>query len=267
MKVNDSGDLVTNGVRCRTTIKGRVNAALSWTGENMTEINRRTLVKGAAWSVPVIAAAAAAPLASASPNPTTPWNLHVEASCSGLIGITSGGGFILTNTGSEPIPAGTTFQWIEQYDITGEAIWRTVSKTWVDTRLSWRPTDSGGFVTSAWSKWTTDDPWWALIKTDSKKRTVTYVVPEGGFPPGFTATIGWQTALMHSTFTASFTFISGNGGAIEGDESVSFTPRLIAGCHVEEPRTMSDAELERIMPGLTPEELDELRKALALQTP
>lgn len=36
------------------------------------QVSRRTIVKGAAWSVPVIAAAAAAPLAAASTTPGTP---------------------------------------------------------------------------------------------------------------------------------------------------------------------------------------------------
>ncbi|WP_102194358.1 hypothetical protein [Microbacterium aurantiacum] len=44
-------------------------------------VSRRTLVKGAAWSLPVIAVAAATPLASASVVPT--WNATVTADCSG----------------------------------------------------------------------------------------------------------------------------------------------------------------------------------------
>lgn len=42
-------------------------------------VSRRTLVKGAAWSLPVIAVAAATPLASAS----VAWNATVTADCSG----------------------------------------------------------------------------------------------------------------------------------------------------------------------------------------
>lgn len=37
----------------------------------MTELNRRTLLKGAAWSVPVVAIAASVPLAAASTVPVT----------------------------------------------------------------------------------------------------------------------------------------------------------------------------------------------------
>lgn len=44
-----------------------------------TGVSRRTLVKGAAWSLPVIAVAAATPFASAS----VAWNATVTADCSG----------------------------------------------------------------------------------------------------------------------------------------------------------------------------------------
>ena len=43
--------------------------------------NRRTAIKGAAWAVPVIAAAVAAPMASASVVPD--WNATVSGNCSG----------------------------------------------------------------------------------------------------------------------------------------------------------------------------------------
>ncbi|MDR6868368.1 hypothetical protein J2Y69_002984 [Microbacterium resistens] len=234
----------------------------------MAEVSRRSVVKGAAWSVPVIAAAVAVPTATASPE-VIPWNLQVEGSCSGLIGITSGGGFILTNTGSEPIPGGTVFAWTEQYDVTGELIWRSLSKSWVDndTGLTWWDRSSDGFTFSRWSSWTSDDPWWAVIKTDRKSRTVTYVVPAEGFAPGARVSTGWQTALMHSTFSAKFVFTSGNGGAITGDESVEFRPNLIVGCNVQDPKSLSDEELAVLAPDLSAEELETLKQEIARQTP
>lgn len=104
------------------------------TEENTTApsgFSRRTLVKGAAWSLPVIAVAAATPLASAS---TVTWNATVTSFCSndydisvltgivgaglvgtvetalGLLGITAGAtrGFTVTATTGD-IPAGTQY--------------------------------------------------------------------------------------------------------------------------------------------------------------
>lgn len=104
------------------------------------DLARRTLVKGAAWSVPVIAAAVATPLASASGE----WNGEVTANCSGhysldlltaLLGEVGLGGvsaavlslvtpllaalglqdgaersFTIEATETEPIPIGTVYE-------------------------------------------------------------------------------------------------------------------------------------------------------------
>lgn len=66
-------------------------------------ITRRTMVKGAAWSAPVVAAAVALPLAAAST--TDIGAFSVGGNC-GLPGET-GAGFDLI-AGSGPVPAGTT---------------------------------------------------------------------------------------------------------------------------------------------------------------
>lgn len=66
---------------------------------------RRTLIKGAAWSVPVLALAVAAPAAAASLVDIGPYTLI--GSC-GILGI-QGPGFILTASASAPIPVGTSF--------------------------------------------------------------------------------------------------------------------------------------------------------------
>lgn len=47
------------------------------------EINRRKVVKGAAWSIPVIAAAVAAPSAAASGDPVAGWDVGITGTCSG----------------------------------------------------------------------------------------------------------------------------------------------------------------------------------------
>lgn len=65
--------------------------------------SRRAVVKGAAWSVPVIAAAVAAPAASASTSELGA--LQLNGSC-GVLGVL-GPGFTLTASATAPIPAGT----------------------------------------------------------------------------------------------------------------------------------------------------------------
>ncbi|MBP2411539.1 hypothetical protein JOF48_000338 [Arthrobacter stackebrandtii] len=66
--------------------------------------NRRAVVKGAAWSVPVIAAAIAAPAASASGLDAGAFALN--GTC-GVLAVL-GPGFTLTASATAPIPAGTT---------------------------------------------------------------------------------------------------------------------------------------------------------------
>ncbi|MBG6083953.1 hypothetical protein [Zhihengliuella flava] len=74
-------------------------------------IDRRTLTKGAAWSVPVIAAAVSAPAAAAST--VQQFDVTVSASCTGgidLLVVTAFGDptFTITATTGD-IPVGTTF--------------------------------------------------------------------------------------------------------------------------------------------------------------
>lgn len=68
-------------------------------------VSRRSLVKGAAWSVPVIAAAVATPLAAASGDIEL-GAFHIDGSC-GVLGVL-GPGFTLTAGPSEPLPVGTS---------------------------------------------------------------------------------------------------------------------------------------------------------------
>lgn len=68
-----------------------------------TNVSRRTLVKGAAWSLPVVAVAAATPLAAAS-TVTNVGDFSIDGSC-GALGII-GAGFDLT-AGNVALPAGT----------------------------------------------------------------------------------------------------------------------------------------------------------------
>jgi hypothetical protein len=82
------------------------------TTQSTRSVSRRTLVKGAAWSVPVIAVAAASPLAAAS-TATNVGDFSLAGSC-GVLGVL-GPGFTLT-AGAAPLPAGTVI------NITGSGI-------------------------------------------------------------------------------------------------------------------------------------------------
>ncbi|WP_148043251.1 hypothetical protein [Flexivirga caeni] len=77
-----------------------------------SKISRRTVAKGAAWSVPVIATAAAAPSASAST--TDLGALQLDGTC-GTLGVL-GPGFTLTASSKAAIPAGTVI------NITGSGV-------------------------------------------------------------------------------------------------------------------------------------------------
>ena len=69
-------------------------------------VSRRTVVKGAAWSVPVLAAAVAAPLAAASTAATDVGAFTLVGSC-GILGVI-GPGFLLTAAATAPLPIGTS---------------------------------------------------------------------------------------------------------------------------------------------------------------
>lgn len=68
------------------------------------DVTRRTLVKGAAWSVPIIAAAVATPLAAASFTDVGAFALRGTCGVLGLLGP----GFTLQAGPTAPLPVGTT---------------------------------------------------------------------------------------------------------------------------------------------------------------
>lgn len=65
-------------------------------------IDRRTLVKGAAWSVPVIAAAVATPLAAASTPEQIAGRIRVTGGCIPVLGVLVGG-HTITNNNTHPV--------------------------------------------------------------------------------------------------------------------------------------------------------------------
>ncbi|GAA2239570.1 hypothetical protein N1031_17115 [Herbiconiux moechotypicola] len=75
------------------------------TGQTSGGIERRTVMKGAAWSLPVIALAVATPSAAAS-GPVEVGAFSLNGTC-GVLGVL-GPGFTLTASGTAPLPIGTT---------------------------------------------------------------------------------------------------------------------------------------------------------------
>lgn len=68
---------------------------------------RRTLVRGAAWTIPVVAIAAAAPMAAASVS-TAPWNVGISSGCvvdAGGTGHIAPGFQVHADSPTEPIPS------------------------------------------------------------------------------------------------------------------------------------------------------------------
>lgn len=74
--------------------------------ESTEGLSRRTVMKGAAWSVPVLALAVAAPLASAS-NLTEVNGYQVNGTC-GALGLGLLGAGFTVAAGADPIPAQST---------------------------------------------------------------------------------------------------------------------------------------------------------------
>lgn len=71
----------------------------------MTDINRRTLVKAAAWSVPVIAVAVSTPLAAASTAPTTRSRIRFNNSSAFAAGPNQVGYSTMVQVNDVPEPA------------------------------------------------------------------------------------------------------------------------------------------------------------------
>lgn len=78
--------------------------------------DRRTVLKGAAWSVPVLAAAIATPMASASTTPQA--LLDLNAGCIQVAGVSLFPGFSVNNVGDDTW-AGGTITVVETIDLTG----------------------------------------------------------------------------------------------------------------------------------------------------
>lgn len=75
-------------------------------------LSRRTVIKGAAWSLPVVAVAAATPAMAASVTEVGAYSLDGTCGIAGVLGP----GFTITASDDAPLPAGTVI------DITGSGV-------------------------------------------------------------------------------------------------------------------------------------------------
>lgn len=76
-----------------------------------TGVKRRTIVKGAAWALPVIAATTATPLVAASVKPAVAQNVRITASCWGpnILGVGASYPQFRIDAVGAPVLAGSTF--------------------------------------------------------------------------------------------------------------------------------------------------------------
>ncbi|MFJ3957071.1 hypothetical protein [Arthrobacter sp. NPDC090010] len=214
-------------------------------------LGRRSALKAGAWSVPVVAVSVSAPAAAASPV-TSPWNLQVEAVCGDESWFREAAGFRITNTGSEPIPAGTVFTWTQFLHVEGSTLappWEYSSRrNWADKTVIKNELISASYITvGPWSKWVVTNPSFGYRYGD-KSRTVTYTVGSQGHRQGYSIYIGTRATRLRRGFWMSLDFTSGNGGSITGDESARLGTGgwLITGCEEQEDNkdTLSPAELQ-----------------------
>ena len=105
-------------------------------------VARRTVIKGAAWSLPVIATAVAVPSAAASTQASGSWSLQQTSAYnpqSGTVRIESG--FGVFPLGSGPYAASATLTWTVDLSLNGVSVGR---KEYVEVVVI----DAGGYGTS-----------------------------------------------------------------------------------------------------------------------
>lgn len=100
---------------------------------------RRSVVTAAAWSVPVIAAAIAAPAASASPGDVELGAFRIDAPCT----TNANGNFLFSLTaGSAPLPVGTVIKFEA-----AEGALAISAAAWVYATATWLPGTEGALFT------------------------------------------------------------------------------------------------------------------------
>lgn len=196
---------------------------------------RRKLLKGAAWSVPVIAMAVAAPAAAAS---TVDWNVAVSRGCGLSIAGQSGlAGFTITNDGTAPAPGPITLTLTDGYDTTTPHLVDAVGRAAAWASLQLFSVDlfsyaSEGVVQGGWSgvqyQKLNQVPFLGYRWKAYRTRTIT--IP-GGLAAGQSVNIGQLLSanLFPGGSYKNLTLTSDTGSAT-GDEIAVIDPGVIAGC-------------------------------------
>lgn len=196
---------------------------------------RRKLLKGAAWSVPVIAMAVASPAAAAS---TVDWNVAVSRSCGLSIAGQSGlAGFTITNNGTAPAPGPITLTLTDGYDTTTPHLIDAAGRAaaWASLQLfslNLFSYASSGVEQGSWS----DVQYERLNQVPflgyrwKAYRTRTITIP-AGLAPGQSVNIGQllNVNVFPGGAYKNLTLTSDTGSA-SGDEVAVIDPGVVAGC-------------------------------------
>lgn len=203
------------------------------------DFERRKLLKGAAWSVPVIAMAIAAPAAAAS---TVAWNVRVSRGCGLSIAGQSGlAGFTVTNDGTEVAPGPITLTLVDAYDTPNHFGSGAISQAnmraqaWVGLTLfsvDLITTRSSGVNLGGWSDVQYErigEPDWLGNYRYKAYRTRTVTLP--ALAPGESKSIGWllNVSILPGSANKVLTLTS-DTGSVTGDESAVIDPNVLVGC-------------------------------------
>ena len=217
-------------------------------------IERRTLVKGAAWSLPVIALAVGTPARAASAD----WNISLAANCLvGVVGVGVIPGYSIHETSGKtptlsPLTFVETYQTVIPLTWSGANIAHAAIKLVADTfanalALVFLTTGSiggksAGITIGGWSAFTGVESNIVQVggaigghgsstMTYTATRTVTVVGMTGGGTMGYGYVAGLTFPSLGSGLTASntsnLTAIGGSGGVSSGDDSATMSASLL----------------------------------------
>lgn len=191
---------------------------------------RRTIITGAAWSIPAIAVSVAAPASAAASGPLTPASLRIDTDCLlGVAGVTVGFGFAVSNTGQTAYAGGVNVS--ERIVLSGllaapgvrVAVWLILA---IEGILG---AGSTGVTRSAWSAPANTGSGFGPY-TSTSNRTVTIAGPvAGGSKRSWGYLLGVVNALSalgpiaNVAHTASITSPTGNPPVANASASVSWS--------------------------------------------
>ena len=190
-------------------------------------IARRTVLTGAAWSIPVIAVAVAAPASAASTNAAV---LHINTDCLiGALGVNVGFGFAVSNTGTVAYPDGVSVT--ETVVLSGPLARSVTLRTLVWTILTVQGAlgaGTSGVTRGAWSTPVTAGSGNNVTSTSSRSVNISGPITAGskrswGYLLGALTTPGLGSLLGNISHTATITSPTGNPPVATAAASVSWS--------------------------------------------